>query len=129
MRENTILICPVCKREFVPSQSAQKYCCVECRVAYYANLKKKTTEKYECACCGTIFESDRRKKYCSVKCQRKGKGSNSRTTSKKRKSNSFFARISAPKKKKNGKLTLAEINELARSEGLNYGQYVAKYGL
>lgn len=105
--------CPVCKKEFVPFQSAQKYCCVECRVAYYANLRKKTTEKYECSCCGTIFESDRRKKYCSVKCQRKAKGSLKR----------------APKQKKKSKLSLAQINELARAEGLNYGPYVAKYGL
>ncbi len=105
--------CPVCKKEFVPFQSAQKYCCVDCRVAYYANLRKKTTEKYECACCGTIFESDRRKKYCSVKCQRKGKGSKKRT----------------PKQEKKSKLSLAQINELARAAGMNYGQYVAKMGL
>ena len=127
MKEKTKLICPMCKKEFVPFQSAQKYCCVECREAYYANLRKKAnaTEKYECACCGTIFESDRRKKYCSVKCQRRGKGSNRRTSKK----SNFFARISVPKKKKNGKLSLAEINARARAEGLNYGQYVAKYGL
>lgn len=113
--------CPVCKKEFVPFQSAQKYCCVECRVAYYANLRKKENNRYECSYCGTIFESDRRKKYCSVKCQRKGKGSNKRT----RKGSNKCT----PKQEKKSKLSLAQINELARAEGLNYGPYVAKYGL
>jgi ribosomal protein L20 len=36
-------------------------------------------------------------------------------------------------KKKRGRprkrLSIADINQLAREEGLNYGQYVAKYGL
>lgn len=107
--EGKTIICRNCGEEFVRKTPAQKYCCVECRDEYCLKKRHNFTNKYECKWCGEIFESDRKKKYCSEKCRCKAQH---------------------PKKgPKKVKLSLAAINALARAEGLNYGQYVAKYGL
>ncbi len=66
-----------------------------------------------CPVCQTVFEPKSASKYCSAKCRLKANG-----------------RMSPkPRQRKKPSLSLAQINELARAEGLNYGQYVAKYGL
>lgn len=58
----------------------------------------------------SFFESDRKKKYCSDDCR-------------------IRAYRKSLARRKKPKLTLAEVNALARAEGLNYGLYVAKYDL
>ena len=104
-----IIKCRNCEKEFVRERNCQKYCSVQCRDEYYVKKRHNLTNKYECKWCGKTFISDRKKKYCSAECRNKAQHP--------RKS---------PKKVK---LSLAAINALARAEGLNYGQYVAKYGL
>ena len=105
--------CPVCGKVFARTYNAQKFCSIKCRDKAYRNSRAPKRVVLECLWCGKEFETDRRRKYCCDKCRQKA--------------NNSLKRKPAPRKKVN--LTLAKINELARAEGLNYGQYVAKYGL
>ena len=107
--EGKIIQCRNCGKEFVRERNCQKYCSVQCRDEYYKKENRNLTNKYECKWCGKTFISDRKKKYCSAECRNKAQHPRK-----------------GPKKVK---LSLAAINALARAEGLNYGQYVAKYGL
>ena len=85
------------------------YCNEDCRTA--ANRKILGRRTFECAFCGKDFESDARRKYCSAECREDAKRENQKR-----------------KKPKKAKVSLEQINELARKEGLTYGQYFAKYG-
>ena len=107
-------VCPVCGKKFERQYNAQKHCSAKCRTKYYAQKSVKDSYRppkmYECAWCGKHFDTDRKRKYCCDECRVK-------------------ANRNKPTRRKKPKLTLAEVNALARKEGLNYGQYVAKYGL
>lgn len=110
---NKEMQCPVCGKVFVRTHNAQKHCSAECRIKYYSQKKVKDhyrpPKMYECAWCGKFFDSDRKKKYCCDECRIK-------------------AYQKRPTRRKKPKLSLAEVNALAREEGLTYGQYFAKYG-
>lgn len=105
--------CLYCGKSFKPKSDHEYFCSVSCRQSFNLFGKKETT--FVCIYCGKTFESKRRKKYCSHECYLLCNGK-MRNTSK-------------PKKTKGKKkiMTIAEINEAARSEGLTYGEYVARY--
>ncbi len=108
-------ICPFCQVEFFTEKNAQVYCCDRCRRGAFAKKKREGNKSrvFTCAYCGNTFTSDKKQKYCCEKCRLIA-----------------YGRITAkPKARKKPKLSLAQINELARAEGMNYGQYVAKYGI
>jgi hypothetical protein len=118
-----------CGKEFKMNlKGNQKYCSQKCCEGWYRHKKPKEV-KY-CAICGREVE-DTKRLYCSPDCSYEAmlrRQSAYKSIYKKPK-----AEVKEEPKKKRGrkkkKLSLAEINELARAEGLNYGQYVAKYGL
>lgn len=108
-------ICPFCQTEFFTDQNAQVYCSERCRRGMFAKKKreKNKSREFTCAYCGDAFVSDRKQKYCCKDCKLKANG----------------RLVAKPKPRKKSNLSLAQINELARAAGMNYGQYVAKMGL
>ena len=76
------------------------------------------TEKI-CPQCGRVFfqEGRGRKVYCGEKCKRKHDNGEKTYLEK--------AREEEARKAKFSKLSIAEINKLAREAHMNYGQYVA----
>ena len=77
-----------------------------------------------CPVCGKKFRPIRTQVYCGGECAYKAKIRREEAR------NSEYKKYVAPtRKQKKPKLTLAQINELARAEGLNYGAYCAKHGL
>lgn len=113
-------ICVTCGKEYIPNNTCQKHCSDECRKNHYLEGKRLRNKNREFTCewCGAIFTSDSKRKYCCAKCGKAANNYKGKSKNKPRKT-----------ERKKPKLTLAQINELARAEGLNYGQYVAKYGL
>lgn len=113
-----IIKCPWCGKEFERKKSAQKFCCEECRKAAKKQTMKQNHKVYkslklvECGWCSLFFESKNGEEYCCAECRKKAEN-----------------RKKKREKQAKNKLDLSQINELARAEGLNYGQYVAKYGL
>ena len=77
----------------------------------------------ECVCtiCGAKFIGIKCSKYCGPECRKEGARRLAAVKPRK-----HSARISTAKPKSQ---TLAEIAKAARAEGLQYGEYVAKYGL
>lgn len=71
-----------------------------------------------CDMCGKEFVAIRgNQRYCSAKCREKARAAN-------------IKKYQVPTKtSKKPALSIAQINELARAEGLNYGAYCAKHGL
>lgn len=106
--------CLYCGKYFKPKSDHDYFCKESCRHSFNLYGEKQTT----CVCiyCGKTFETKRRKKYCSRECYLLRNGHMSDKQAK-------------PKKTKGKKkiMTIAEINEAARSEGLTYGEYVARY--
>lgn len=86
-------------------------------------------EEKRCVVCSNVLGYGKRK-YCSSKCAAK-------VTSQKRSdyNRDMYTKVYGSRKcqKKNSKKldrnSLEYINELARAEGLSYGQYVGKHGL
>lgn len=109
--------CKHCGKEMLYSFGRRLFCSDECSKAY-SNRK--------CKICGKTLTGNQRK-YCSNECKRKGKSKYEydyhKDQYKKPKAET------KPQKKKKPALSIAEINKLARAEGLNYGQFVGKYGL
>lgn len=118
--------CLNCGKEIkITFRKEPKYCSHECCIKYHAkrqNEKRKRTRKKEqkfCIVCGKELIG-RKRAYCSEECNRQAINEKQ----------SEYKRVVVPTgKKKKPKLTIAQINELARKEGLNYGQYCAKHGL
>lgn len=122
--------CLECGADFkMRFRRTEKFCSENCKTAFYNKIAREKKEKKVCIICGKQFDG-RNRKYCSAECQNEGKNAR----------NSKYAYEYAyrykkpeaekkPQKKKKPSLSLAKINELARAEGLNYGQYVAKYHL
>ena len=71
------------------------------------------------------------KAYCSAECRRKAKTKYENEYHKDQYKKPKAEVREAPKKRGSPKkrLSIADINKLAKEKGLNYGQYVAKYGL
>lgn len=83
-----------------------------------------------CDMCGKDFVAVKgNQRYCSEECKRKAV--NARLYAKRKEEFAEFKEYKKPmpKKRTKPKMSIAKVNELARAEGLNYGQYVAKYGL
>ena len=108
--------CLYCGTKFVSKTQKSKYCSPDCRKKDY-KIKNKSEifkhnfniSKYTCRWCGKEFEANIPRCFCTSDCANAHRA--------KRKSNN----------KENMK-AIANINELARKEGLTYGQYFAKYG-
>lgn len=109
-------ICEACGKKFETNTLKQKYCSHKCATTAY-RIKKRSEifrqvfnkEKYTCRWCGKQFDSSTPAEYCSADC-RKAHRANRKTSN-----------------KKNMK-EIVRINELARKEGLTYGQYLARHG-
>lgn len=108
--------CEACGKKFESDVSYQKYCSHKCAVTAY-QIKRKgeifrqrfNKEKYTCRWCGKQFDSNTPVEFCSAACRK------------------AHRRKKKTDNKKNMK-EIARINELARSEGLTYGQYLARHG-
>lgn len=102
--------CRCCGVEFEPKTNAQVHCSVKCRVKYNKYKSRIRYKTYACNWCGKVFDSEKKKKYCSDDC-----------------------RLIANRMKKNKALkhnnSIEEIARLATEAGLSYGQYVHKYNL
>lgn len=108
--------CRYCGKEMNLGWTRQRvYCSDECRNAYYY-----TRENTECTVCGKKLVGHQRY-FCSAECRNK-----SQKQTKQARYKTFRVK---PKVRRKPKMSIAEINAKARLEGLNYGQYVAKYGL
>lgn len=93
-------------------------------------------EKVQCPVCGKMFDREPKKgnqMYCGLECRRKAELESKRLSSQRNKLLIPFNSIDPPKKpkkkKKSNMESIVEIDRLAKSEGLTYGQYVAKYGV
>lgn len=105
----TIVKCRCCGKEFVKSKYFKVYCSNECKLKASRNVIYNPV-LYPCTClnCGKGFQAlQDSSKYCSIECVNEAK----------------------KKTKRKPALSIVEITKLAREEGLQYGDYVAKYGL
>ena len=73
-----------------------------------------------CVVCGLKFSANTRANTCSKDCREKRK--DLKITEWKNKPKTSAKKISIERK------SIAQINELARKEGLTYGEYVARHG-
>ena len=101
--------CARCGNQFQTNRNAKKFCSQQCRIAYTYYGKKQT--EWECASCGKMFYSERKRKYCKPDCYREN-----------------YHRPTSDRKVSKPKRSLAEINAAAKAEGLSYGQYMVKHG-
>lgn len=74
-----------------------------------------------CVICGKIFPSRCGAKYCSTECKKEGDRRNAKVSAQRRKEEKNRPKIKSQ--------TLAEIAKKAREAGMQYGDYVAKFGL
>ena len=101
-KKEHIKFCVHCKKRFTTNQNAQKYCSEECKIV--ANKQPKGIRTFVCEFCGSRFETDFKRKYCSVECRENAKRSASKC-----------------RKPKKPKLSLNQIAKLCREEGMSYG--------
>lgn len=123
--------CLYCENEFkYRFRSTEKFCSTKCCHDYHNGRRKLTANKV-CAVCGKEI-TGQHTKYCSSECRYKAQIERQRNRYEKE-YKSTLTETEEKQKKKRGRprkrLSIADINQLAREEGLNYGQYVAKYGL
>ena len=106
-------------------EQTTKFCSKECCQIFHR--LKKYYKKY-CKICGKELEKPKRD-YCSPECVKQAR--DERRAKEREECKKPKAEVKEPKKRDRPKkkLTLAQINELARAEGLNYGQYCAKHKL
>ena len=125
--------CQHCGNEFkYRFRATEKFCSTKCCHDYHRGLRRVHKNKV-CVICGKELTGTQTK-YCSEECRYKAQLDRQRERYEQEyKSTMTEATETQKKLKKRGrpkkKLSLADINNLARAEGLNYGQYVAKYGL
>ena len=106
--------CEWCEKPYEPTGNAQKYCCTNCnRKAHNARMYNKD-KVCICEVCEKEFTTLRRKSYCSNACRMVANGRG-------------LKEKKAAQKKTKPKMTLAQVNALARAEGLTYGQYMARH--
>jgi hypothetical protein len=111
----------------VSFRKSAKFCSRACCNKYHYK-KKGGYKKQFCVSCGKEL-SGRQTKYCSEECQKKTLASRLYAQRKEEFEEFKEYKKPMPKKRTKPKMSIAKVNELARAEGLNYGQYVAKYGL
>lgn len=123
--------CLNCHNEFkYRFRSSEKFCSTICRHKYYKNKdieeKKQKNKSPRCLECGKLIVG-RSRQYCCEECRYKAQLKRQQAERDKCKKPKAEEKPKDRPRKHN--LTLGEINARARAEGLNYGQYVAKYGL
>jgi len=139
--------CKNCGKEFTRTNPRQKYCSLECRLEY--NAKKATAKREKaraknpivktCVVCGKQIAPPRIAT-CSEECSKIHKRryeaeawqrdkAERKAARERRKEEKEIGRERERKKRKKPALSTAQINALARSEGLSYGQYCAKHNL
>ncbi|MFR4350559.1 MAG: hypothetical protein ACLT3H_02700 [Roseburia sp.] len=81
--------------------------------------------------CGKTFYDDGQSECCSEECKRERKLEACREHRRNNKAADERAKKMVETKRvvKKPTMTLEEVNQLAREEGLSYGKYVGKYGL
>lgn len=120
--------CLLCGKniETTKRKNIRKFCSPACKTKYhsvkYILEKNKKRKNFECVVCGKKL-TGRNYRYCSNACRLEAKRSTYNEECRKPQ-----AENTTPEKEK-PKYTLAQIEALARAEGLKYGEYVAKYGL
>ena len=123
--------CLNCGNEFkYRFRSTEKFCSAECCHKYHQHKRKASTNTV-CLICGKALTGNQTK-YCSEECRYKAQLERQRQLNKNEYKKPKADTVAPPSKKRGRppkKLSIADINQLAREEGLNYGQYVAKYGL
>ena len=71
-REQKIYVCPICKKEFIPTEMHQKYCSLECKkesVRQKTRIKRNLKYSKVCKICGTRFLARSiNQKFCCRKC-------------------------------------------------------------
>lgn len=117
--EKVLILCgnPDCGKIFEAKTRKSKYCCKSCSIhARYLINRSVYKEQRFCPVCGTELSPDAGSsaKYCGKECRLIALG--------RLKKRRVKGRGAKPK------LSLAEANELARSEGLTYGQYYNRHG-
>ena len=134
MKNKIVCKNPACGKLFRPKANSQKFCTARCRERYKKKLlrdKKKEKKKAKrhpvqiCAnpeCSKEFIPKRLGMLYCSVRCQ--VRVHNQRT---KEKTLIKYIRKYRPRGAKPS-MSLSEVNELARAEGLSYGQYFNKHG-
>ena len=116
--------CKFCGKDLLVGFGNRKsFCNDECYKKFYGMKKEKSVA---CEMCGKSLTGLRRT-YCSDECQKKSKLSERYDEHKKPQATTYPVNVKKQDRPK--KMTLAEVNELARAEGLSYGQYVAKHRL
>lgn len=121
-------ICQYCGNKFkYRFRSSEKFCSKNCCNLYHQNKNRKHRI---CVVCGNELTGHQRS-YCSDKCRTSAKVARQMELNSVEYKKPKAEVKEEPKKRgrPKKKLSLVEICKLAREEGLNYGQYVAKYGL
>lgn len=117
-----VKVCKYCGKEMKIGFAKQsKFCCVECRRAYY---KKKPVENAYCEVCGKPLTGTQTK-YCSYECRKKATGKKQCENKDRHKKPPMVER----KKAKKPSLSLEELAALSKAEGLSAGQYCIKHRL
>lgn len=112
--------CEWCGEPFVAIRYNQKCCTRECAYELYKARVYKTEKTCICGYCEKEFKTMRKRTYCSSECRIAANGQKQRVADRK---------LKAKRDKSKPKFTLAQVNAMARAEGLTYGQYMAKYSL
>lgn len=82
-----------------------------------------------CVVCGKAFEAEDqgfRRLTCSEECREKNRANNDKIRHRRI---AEEKKAAEERKRRHKKLTIAEINKMARAKGLSYGKYVEKYGV
>ena len=145
-------ICKRCDKEFIPTHNSQLYCSDVCRYIRRQTQKKlapkieldNSKRTYTCKHCGAVFSSVRKRLFCCERCLMLWHSNyhNQQATmikicmncgkeysGKNQKYCGEACKIAAEKAKKARRkktLSIAKINEQARSQRLSYGQLVAR---
>lgn len=101
------------------------FCSDECLKKFYG---RKNSKLESCEMCGKPLTGQRRT-YCSEECQKQSKKQERYEEYKKPMATTYPVVVVKKRGRPKKKLTLAEVNELARAENMSYGQYCAKHGL
>lgn len=119
-------ICLNCSNAIL-DEKRKKFCCTKCYNEYKTKRVKK--EERQCIVCSNILGPGKRK-FCGRECAAKYAAMQRRAYNKDMYTKVYDLKSKSKKNtRKLDRNSLEYINELARAEGLSYGQYVGKHGL
>lgn len=118
--------CAYCGTEFKHTfRGPKKFCSKECGMKFH---NEKNAKGKICKVCGKHFKGGRIY-YCSPECAAVAARENVKKSTLADLAEMKQMRTAPkPKKPKKPKISAAEVETIARAEGLSYGQCVAKYG-